>query len=159
MVDIVPNLDIIKKNISKLGITVYRGCLMNIKEIRYKTGLSQREFSNLFNIPVSTLQKWEQGESSPSPYVVKLIANQLPLDIDSLYRIEDNKGKIYYYNREAGFLVDSIGTKIMINEELEGVNKKNLPLYVADLFESYYEIVDKFNRDCKLDKMEDIIWS
>lgn len=132
---------------------------MNIKEIRYKTGLSQREFSNLFNIPVSTLQKWEQGESSPSPYVVKLIANQLPLDIDSLYRIEDNKGKIYYYNREAGFLVDSIGTKIMINEELEGVNKKNLPLYVADLFESYYEIVDKFNRDCKLDKMEDIIWS
>ena len=159
MVDIVPNLDIIKKNISKLGITVYRGCLMNIKEIRYKTGLSQREFSNLFNIPVSTLQKWEQGESSPSPYVVKLIANQLPLDIDSLYRIEDNKGKIYYYNREAGFLIDSIGTKIMINEELEGVNKKNLPLYVADLFESYYEIVDKFNRDCKLDKMEDIIWS
>lgn len=132
---------------------------MNIKEIRYKTGLSQREFSNLFNIPVSTLQKWEQGESSPSPYVVKLIANQLPLDIDSLYRIEDNKGKIYYYNREAGFLIDSIGTKIMINEELEGVNKKNLPLYVADLFESYYEIVDKFNRDCKLDKMEDIIWS
>lgn len=132
---------------------------MNIKEIRYKTGLSQKEFSNLFNIPVSTLQKWEQGESSPSPYIVKLIANQLPLDIDSLYRIEDNNGKIYYYNREAGFLVDSIGTKIMIGEDLEGVNKKNLHLYVADLFESYYEIVDKFNRDCKLDKMEDIIWS
>ena len=113
----------------------------------------------MFSIPLSTLQKWEQGESSPSPYVVSLIANQLPINTDSLYRIEDNKGKIYYYNREAGFLIDSIGTKIKIGEDLEDVNKNNLSLYVSDLFESYYEIVDKFNRDCKLDKMEDIIWS
>lgn len=34
---------------------------MNIKEIRYTTGLSQRDFSNMFDIPISTLQKWEQG--------------------------------------------------------------------------------------------------
>ena len=44
-------------------------------------------------------------------------------------------------------------------EDLDGVKEKNLSLYVADLFESYYEIVDKFNRDCRLDKTEDIIWS
>ena len=69
------------------------------------------------------------------------------------------KGKIYYYNREAGYLIDSIGTKIKIGEDLDGVKEKNLSLYVADLFESYYEIVDKFNRDCRLDKTEDIIWS
>lgn len=58
-----------------------------------------------------------------------------------------------------GYLIDSIGTKIQIGEDLNGVKEKNLSLYVADLFESYYEIVDKFNRDCRLDKTEDIIWS
>ena len=26
-------------------------------------------------------------------------------------KIEDNNGKIYYYNRDAGYLIDSIGTK------------------------------------------------
>ena len=64
-----------------------------------------------------------------------------------------------YYNRDAGYLIDSIDTKIQIGEELKGVKEKNLSLYGADLFESYYEIVDKFNRDCRLDKTEDIIWS
>lgn len=132
---------------------------MNIKEIRYTTGLSQRDFSNMFDIPISTLQKWEQGESSPTPYIIKLIANQLPIDNDNMLKIEDNNGKVYYYNREAGYLIDSIGTKIKIGEDLDGVKEKNLSLYVADLFESYYEIVDKFNRDCRLDKTEDIIWS
>lgn len=132
---------------------------MNIKEIRYTTGLSQRDFSNMFDIPISTLQKWEQGESSPTPYIIKLIANQLPIDNGNMLKIEDNNGKVYYYNREAGYLIDSIGTKIKIGEDLDGVKEKNLSLYVADLFESYYEIVDKFNRDCRLDKTEDIIWS
>ncbi len=132
---------------------------MNIKEIRYTTGLSQRDFSNMFDIPISTLQKWEQGESSPTPYIIKLIANQLPIDNDNMLKIEDNNGKVYHYNRDAGYLIDSIGTKIKIGEDLDGVKEKNLSLYVADLFESYYEIVDKFNRDCRLDKTEDIIWS
>ena len=131
---------------------------MNIKEIRNTTGLSQRSFSKMFNIPISTLQKWEQGESSPTPYIIKLIANQLPIDNNNMCKIEDNNGKIYYYNRDAGYLIDSIGTKIQIGEDLNGVKEKNLSLYVADLFESYYEIVDKFNRDCRLDKTEDIIW-
>ena len=106
---------------------------MNIKEIRNTTGLSQRSFSKMFNIPISTLQKWEQGESSPTPYIIKLIANQLPIDNDNMCKIEDNNGKIYYYNRDAGYLIDSIGTKIKIGEDLDGVKERNLSLYVADL--------------------------
>lgn len=97
---------------------------MNIKEIRNTTGLSQRSFSKMFNIPISTLQKWEQGESSPTPYIIKLIANQLPIDNDNMCKIEDNNGKIYYYNRDAGYLIDSIGTKIKIGEDLDGVKEK-----------------------------------
>lgn len=89
---------------------------MNIKEIRNTTGLSQRSFSKMFNIPISTLQKWEQGESSPTPYIIKLIANQLPIDNDNMCKIEDNNGKIYYYNRDAGYLIDSLrrGTELRL---------------------------------------------
>ena len=75
---------------------------MNIKEIRNTTGLSQRSFSKMFNIPISTLQKWEQGESSPTPYIIKLIANQLPIENDNMYKIEDNNGKIIIITETLG---------------------------------------------------------
>ena len=39
-------------------------------------------------------------------------------------KIEDNNGKIYYYNRDAGYLIDSIGTKIKIGEILMVLRKK-----------------------------------
>lgn len=132
---------------------------MNIKEIRYTTGLSQRDFSNMIWYTNKYITKREQGESSPTPYIIKLIANQLPIDNDNMLKIEDNNGKVYYYNREAGYLIDSIRYKNSNRWGSSGVKEKNLSLYVADLFESYYEIVDKFNRDCRLDKTEDIIWS
>ncbi len=45
---------------------------MNIKEIRNTTGFSQRSFSKMFNIPISTLQKWEQGESSANAVYYKI---------------------------------------------------------------------------------------
>lgn len=74
---------------------------MNIKEIRNTTGLSQRSFSKMFNIPISTLQKWEQGESSPTPYIIKLLPTSYRSN-NNMCKIEDNNGKIYYYNRDAG---------------------------------------------------------
>lgn len=55
--------------------------------------------------------------------------------------------------------MDMQGTRINIKDELEEVKKQNLILYIKDLFEAYYEILDKFDRDCRLDKTEDIIWS
>jgi putative transcriptional regulator len=37
----------------------------DITGIRRKTGLTQLEFSKTFDIPVSTLRKWEQGNRIP----------------------------------------------------------------------------------------------
>ena len=97
---------------------------MNIKELRIMTGQTQKQFAENFGIPVGTLRRWEYGESTPAPYVIKLIADKIP----------------------------------EINEDIEGVKKENLVLYAKDLFEAYYEAVEKFDRDCRLDKQEDIIW-
>jgi hypothetical protein len=54
---------------------------------------------------------------------------------------------------------DMQGNKIMIQEDLDGVKEQNLALYLSDLFEEFYEIQEKFNRDCKYDKEEDILWT
>lgn len=51
---------------------------MEIAAIRKGTGLSQREFAQRFEIPVRTLQQWEQGKSSPPRYVVAMIRKLLP---------------------------------------------------------------------------------
>lgn len=32
------------------------------------------------------------------------------------------------------------------------------PIYAKDLFDAYYEAVERFNNDCKYDKQEDILW-
>ena len=44
-----------------------------MKHIRVSTGMTQKEFAEYFNIPLKTLQKWEQGERTPPQYVVELI--------------------------------------------------------------------------------------
>lgn len=132
---------------------------MDIKEMRDMTQLTQREFAAKFDIPIGTLRRWEYGESKPAPYIIKLIALQLPVDQRKMEQIKDEEGNIFFYNKEAGYLMDMQGTRINIKDELEEVKKQNLILYIKDLFEAYYEILDKFDRDCKLDKTEDIIWS
>ena len=45
-----------------------------IKELRKKTGLSQSKFATKFEIPVRTLQQWEQGISAPPEYLVRMMA-------------------------------------------------------------------------------------
>ena len=68
---------------------------LSIKEMRMKTGLSQAKFAETFNIPVSTLRKWEQGDSSPSGYVIDLIARAIPSLNSSLEVSIPVRKKIY----------------------------------------------------------------
>lgn len=130
-----------------------------IRELRNRTNLSQTKFAEYFDIPVSTLRKWEQSEAVPARYLLTLLAKQIPAASDNLEKIETRDGKTYYYDRIAKTLSDSLGNRIFIQEELEGVKRQNLPLYVKDLFEDFYEIQEKFNSDCRYDKKEDFIWS
>ena len=54
--------------------------------------------------------------------------------------------------------MDQFGNEIFIREDLKEVKKQNLILYLEDLFEDFYTIQAKFNRDCYYDKQEDIKW-
>lgn len=50
---------------------------MSIKEFREKTKLSQSQFADRFGISVRTVQKWEQGQSTPPQYVLSMIEKQI----------------------------------------------------------------------------------
>lgn len=50
---------------------------MNIKDLRTQTGMSQSQFAKYFNIPPSTLKKWEQGQRQCPVYLLELIEYKL----------------------------------------------------------------------------------
>lgn len=54
--------------------------MIEIKKFRNVIGMSQREFSTYFCIPIGTLRNWEQGISSPPKYVFEMIGAILMRD-------------------------------------------------------------------------------
>ena len=44
-----------------------------IQVIRSRSGLSQRRFADKYNIPVRTLQQWEQNVQNPPQYLVEML--------------------------------------------------------------------------------------
>lgn len=130
-----------------------------IRELRDSTGLTQKDFADMYGIPLSTLRKWEQGESSPAPYVLNLLARTLPSLQDTLWKIYGTDGIVYYYDKNKRTVTDMRGNVIIVQEDLKEIKEQNLILYLQDLFEGFYAIQEKFNRDCRFDKEDDILWT
>lgn len=53
-----------------------------VKDIREATGLSQKQFATTYDIPIHTLQNWEQGVYAPPKYVVKILSRVVRYDVD-----------------------------------------------------------------------------
>lgn len=50
---------------------------MTIKEMRTKSGMTQKAFSEYLNIPKRTIENWESGRRKTPDYVVELIEYKL----------------------------------------------------------------------------------
>lgn len=50
---------------------------MNIKKLRYASGMTQKEFSDFFDIPKRTIENWEGEQHKCPDYVIKLIEYKL----------------------------------------------------------------------------------
>lgn len=48
-----------------------------IKEYRQAAGLTQEEFSKLFDIPLDTVKNWDSGRRKPPEWAEKLIIKEL----------------------------------------------------------------------------------
>lgn len=48
-----------------------------IKEYREAAGLTQKEFAEIFEIPIDTVKSWDCGRRKPTKYQEKLIIKEL----------------------------------------------------------------------------------
>ena len=48
-----------------------------IKQARQKAGLSQQKMSDITGIPKRTIEQWDTGKRSPSPWVTRLVVEEL----------------------------------------------------------------------------------
>ena len=51
-----------------------------IKRIRISAGLTQKEFSSIYQIPVRTVQNWEAGKRRPPAYIVYILQRLVDYD-------------------------------------------------------------------------------
>ena len=130
----------------------------SIKELRLKTNMTQKAFAEKYKIPLSTLRKWEQGESRTPHYVIYFIEHILPMDNDDYEKFVGKNNNLYYLDRDNKKVCDSKGNWISFNEDINGVITDNIVLYIENLFENYYKLVEKFDSDLHYDKIDKIIW-
>lgn len=128
------------------------------KLLREKTKMSQKQFADVFEIPLSTLRKWEQGESNPPTYIYKMISKLINIDNPNLVLIKGNN-RDYYYDQIDSCVYDNLSNCIKIRQDLSKIKKDNLPIYLDRLFDDFYIIQNSFDEDCIYDLKEDIIWS
>ena len=68
--------------------------MTTVRELRARTGLTQKEFSLKYNIPFGTLADWEIGRTKPKPYILNLLERFVTEDEDATF----NKPIVYGVN-------------------------------------------------------------
>ena len=63
----------------------------NLKEIRLKRGLTQREVADFLHISPQSISKWENGEATPSIEFLPLLANLFDCKTDDFFKSEPEK--------------------------------------------------------------------
>jgi putative transcriptional regulator len=46
---------------------------IQIKELRYRLGMTQEQFAMKLGVTTSSVCRWERGESQPSPLAIRII--------------------------------------------------------------------------------------
>lgn len=66
-----------KKCVELMGKYIRAGKLLSIKDYRIASGMTQEEFSDLFEIPIDTVKNWDSGRREPPIWAKKLIIKEL----------------------------------------------------------------------------------
>lgn len=78
--------------------------VMNIREIRMLTGLSQAKFCKMYGIPLDTLKKWETGRESKNhrecpEYVKNMLLRLVEMDFEEVGELWKRKNSDGSMNR------------------------------------------------------------
>lgn len=101
---------------------------MNIKDLRLKTMMTQKEFAEYFNIPKRTIENWEGGRRKPPAYVVELIK----------YKIDNERMK------EKQQIINNLKEDKTI-EQLQEVGKINIDYIDEDIYLLMEALEEGFN--------------
>ncbi len=72
----------------KTGARVRQYTAMDVAKIRKNANMTQKEFSESFSIPLSTLRQWEQGKrvpQGPAQALLRIIAHDSKTAIEALH--------------------------------------------------------------------------
>ena len=72
----------------KTGARVRQYTAMDVAKIRKDANMTQKEFSESFSIPLSTLRQWEQGKrvpQGPAQTLLRIIAHDSETAIKALH--------------------------------------------------------------------------
>ena len=130
---------------------------MTIRDIRKNTGLTQKEFAELYHISLPTLRRWEQDVNKAPVYLVELLKAVTHYGDDSPSAFEGEESK-YYYDAVSCTVQNTCGDCIRITDSILDVKKENIGLYLDELFEDIDLAKKKFSDSCEEDKRSDIIW-
>ena len=110
-----------------------------IKELRERTGMSRKDFSEHTGIPVRTLEDWEAGRRTPPEYIPRLLDYRIKFeDIFSINEKENDKITI---------VADPDGKKIvLINDILfksrRSIEWDDIEKILRKYIGEYYEIAE-----------------
>lgn len=69
-----------------------------LKQLREDSGLSQSKIGQLVGVPQSSIYRYEQGQSTPSPKTFRWYADYFDVSLDYLFgRTDDPHGAHYEY--------------------------------------------------------------
>lgn len=85
---------------------------MNIKKLRTRVGMSQRQFAEYFNIPKRTIENWEGEQRTPPEYVVELIKYKIEGECKKVIKelIQEAKDKQWVVITDKGEIWGSEGS-------------------------------------------------
>lgn len=116
-----------------------------IRGLRGETGLNRKEFSELYGIPLRTMEEWEAGRRTPPEYLFRMLAYYVRVNQKLIHKT--NQEKMDENARNVSIIIDEEGKKIVLinDKKFKGVNKedwKAVEHYLARYVGEYYEIAE-----------------
>ena len=126
-----------------------------IVKYRKDRKLSQKSFAELYDVPLSTLRKWEQKESTPSKFFIEMLKKNE--EDNHLIKIE-NDNKVYFFDLNKMIIYDNLNNGIRVNRDITKLNRNNLFIMLNQLYEDYYKAIERFEILCTLDEKGNSKW-
>ena len=117
-----------------------------MKEIRAITGLTRKDFSDKYGIPLRTLEEWEAGRRIPPEYVIRMLAYYVGVSA-IVEQADGNTSEEIKNSRNVNIIRDIENRKIVFIHDIIFKNKQNIKWdeveqYLEQYINEFYTIAE-----------------